>query len=93
MLDCRLQEVGSLVNRVRCECKQVLFRCSTSTDLVFILGAAVVTFYMILNYFVCFDVGAVAQLQIQLELNFCLLFSFRPMGVLEVGKLSESTSF
>ncbi len=44
MLDHRLQEVGSLVNHVRRECKQVLLSCGTSNDWVVALDAAVVMF-------------------------------------------------
>ncbi len=46
MLDHRLQEVGSLVNHVKRESKQVLLSCGTSNDSVFTLVAAVVMFYV-----------------------------------------------
>ncbi len=45
MLDHRLQEVGSLVNHVRRERKQVLLSCGTSNDSFLSLGAAVLDIF------------------------------------------------
>ncbi len=90
MLDHRLQEDGSLVNHVGCKCKQVLISCVTSNDCVSNLGAAVLLDF---KSFCWSDVVAVAQLQIQLELNLCPLYL--KSGLQEFRKyrkLSESTS-
>ncbi len=46
MLDHRLQEVGSRVNRVRHKCKQVLLSHGQSNDCVLTLGAAIIMFYV-----------------------------------------------
>ncbi len=80
MLNYRLKEVGLLVNHVRCECKQLLLSCGSSSDCVFTF-----LFDCICDFesFCCFDVGTVTQLQIQLELNFCLLCSNQAQRSLE----------
>ncbi len=58
MLGHTLQEVGSSVNHVRHECKQVLLSCGTSNDFVFTLGAAVVTLLLMFDFksFCCYNI-------------------------------------
>ncbi len=68
MLDHRLQDVGSLVNSIRRECKQLMT--------VFLLWVLLSSCFMFdLKSFCCNDMVAVAKLQIQLELNVCSLCS------------------
>ncbi len=68
----RLKVVESLVNCVRHKCKQVLLSCGTTNDWGFfnlwVLLSSCYTFDF--KSFCCSDVDAVAQLQIQFELNF-----------------------
>ncbi len=91
MLDHRQQKIRFLVM-----INWDFLRWDTSNDFVFTLGAAVVMFYVLCHHvfksFCCYEVEAVAQLQIQLEPNFCLSVQIRTLRTLKSLELSESTS-
>ncbi len=68
MLDHRLQKVGCFVNHMWLECKQMHFMIQIMTW--FLLKVLMSSCFMFdFKSLHCYDVAAVVQLQIQLELN------------------------
>ncbi len=90
MLDHTMQVVGSVVHHVRCECKQALLSCGTSSDLVFTLSAAVVLFYVWFLIILLLWREAVTDSALVKLLP--VVFKTGPQEFGKFRKLSESTS-